>query len=39
MINKILILVIAIFLINHLTDGKILETIKKYFDFCSFGNE
>lgn len=34
MINKILILVIVIFLINHLTDGKILETIKSYFIIC-----
>lgn len=34
MINKILILVIVVFLINHLTDGKILETIKSYFTIC-----
>jgi len=30
-INKILILIIIIFLINYLTDGKIIETIKSYF--------
>jgi hypothetical protein len=34
MINKILILVIVVFLINHLTDGKIMETIKSYFNVC-----
>lgn len=34
MINKILILVIVVFLINHLTDGKIMETIKSYFSVC-----
>jgi hypothetical protein len=34
MINKILILVIVVFLINHLTDGKIIETIKSYFFVC-----
>ncbi len=34
MINKILILIIIIFLINHLTNGKILDTIKSYFIIC-----
>jgi hypothetical protein len=33
-INKILILLIILFLINHLTNGKILETIKSYFNVC-----
>jgi hypothetical protein len=33
-INKILILVIVVFLINHLTDGKILETAQSYFTIC-----
>lgn len=34
MINKILILVISILLINHLTKGKIIETIYRYFTTC-----
>jgi hypothetical protein len=34
LINKILILVIILFLINHLTEGKILDTIKSWFNFC-----
>jgi hypothetical protein len=34
MINKILILVIVVFLINHLTEGKIMETIQSYFTIC-----
>ena len=34
MINKILILVIIIFLINHLTEGVIFNTIKFYFESC-----
>ena len=32
--NKILVLIILIFLINHLTDGKIIDTIKRYFITC-----
>ena len=34
MINKILILVIMIFVINHLTEGQILNTLKRYFNIC-----
>ena len=34
LINKIIILVIIIFLINHLTNGKIFETISNYFNIC-----
>jgi hypothetical protein len=34
MINKILILVIIIFLINHLTEGVIFNSIKNYFEIC-----
>ncbi len=33
-INKILILIIVVFLINHLTDGQILNTLKRYFTMC-----
>lgn len=33
-INKILILVIVVFLINHLTEGRIIETIQSYFNMC-----
>lgn len=35
LINKILILIILIILINHLSEGKIIETIKRYFTKCS----
>ena len=34
LVNKILILLIAIFLINYLTKGKILDTVKKYILYC-----
>lgn len=34
MINKILILVIIIFVINHLTEGQILNTLKRYLIIC-----
>mgnify|MGYP000131295289 CR=1 FL=1 len=34
LINKILILAILIVLINHLTEGKIIQTIKNYFISC-----
>ena len=34
LVNKILILVILILLINHLTEGKIIETINRYFSTC-----
>lgn len=34
LINKILILIIIIFLINHLTNGKILNTLKRYLTLC-----
>ena len=34
MINKILILVIIIFVINHLTEGQILNTLKRYWVIC-----
>lgn len=34
LINKILILIILIVLINHLSEGKIIETIKRYFSSC-----
>ena len=34
LINKILILVILILLINHLSEGRIIETIKRYFFNC-----
>jgi hypothetical protein len=33
-VNKILILVIIIFVINHLTDCQILNTLKRYFTTC-----
>ena len=35
MVNKILILVIIIFVINHLTNGQILNTIKGLFTGCN----
>jgi hypothetical protein len=35
MVNKILILVIIIFVINHLTNGQILNTIKGFFTSCT----
>lgn len=34
MLNKILILIILLVLINHLTEGKIVETVKKYLTSC-----
>ena len=34
-INKILILLIIIFLINHLSNGQIIETVKTFFTKCS----
>ncbi len=34
MINKILILIIIIFVINHLTEGQILNTLKRYLAIC-----
>ena len=34
LVNKVLILLIIIFLINYLTDGKIFKTIKRYFSIC-----
>lgn len=34
LLNKILILLIILFLINHLTSGKIFDTVKKYFNSC-----
>ena len=34
LINKILILLIIIFLINYLTKGKIIDTIKRYISVC-----
>lgn len=34
LINKILILIIVVFLINHLTEGKIIETLKGYLAIC-----
>ncbi len=33
-INKILILAIVLFLINHLTNGQIYQTIRRYIDIC-----
>ena len=35
LINKILILVILILLINHLTGGQIIDTIKRYYSNCT----
>jgi hypothetical protein len=32
--NKVLILIIVVFLINHLTEGKIIETLKGYLAIC-----
>lgn len=34
LMNKILVLIILIVLINHLTEGKIIDNIKKYFTQC-----
>ena len=34
LLNKILILLIILFLINHLTSGKIFDTVKKYYNSC-----
>ena len=34
LVNKVLILLIIIFIINYLTDGKIFKTIKRYFYIC-----
>lgn len=34
LINKILILIIILFLINYLTSGKIFDTVKGYFNTC-----
>lgn len=34
LMNKILVLIILIFLINHLTDGKIIDIVKRYFITC-----
>jgi len=34
LVNKILILAILIVLINHLSEGKIIETLKRYFNNC-----
>lgn len=39
LINKILILVILIFLINHLTEGKIIDTFERYFTTCKMNVE
>jgi hypothetical protein len=34
LVNKILILVILVFLINHLAEGKIIDTLQKYLNSC-----
>lgn len=34
LVNKILILVILVFLINHLTNGRIIDTLTEYYNMC-----